>query len=119
MSEEQAGSALEAKHRAKIRELNDRFRKTFAGGQVMMTAGVAALSPETQRAVPRKIQKFDAFDDGNDPWGEHDFVSIEHEGSTFFAKIDCYDLKLEGHSEDAADASKTRRVLTIMLAEEY
>ena len=105
--------------RAKIRALNDAFWKTFWGGKVMMTAGVAALDGAVRRAVFAKIQAFDAFDDENDPWGEHDFVSIEHEGQTFFAKIDHYDRDLRGHSEDAADPEKTCRVMTIMLAEEY
>ena len=74
--------------RAKIRALNDAFRKTFWGGRVLMTAGVAALENPVRNAVVEKIKAFDAFDDGNDPWGEHDFVSVEHDGQTFFAKID-------------------------------
>jgi hypothetical protein len=73
--------------RAKIRALNDAFRKTFWGGCVMTTAGVAALENPVRNAVVEKIKAFDAFDDGNDPWGEHDFVSVEHDGQTFFAKI--------------------------------
>ncbi len=109
----------EAARRATIRGLNDAFRKTFSGGGVMMRAGVNALATEERQAIFRKIREFDAFDDDNDPWGEHDFVSVEHAGQTFFGKIDYYDRDLQGHSEDAADAGKTRRVLTIMLAEEY
>ena len=105
--------------RAKIRALNDAFRKTFWGGRVLMTAGVAALENPVRNAVVEKIKAFDAFDDDNDPWGEHDFVSVEHDGQTFFAKINYYDRKLEAHSEDAADPEKTCRVMTIMLAEEH
>jgi hypothetical protein len=105
--------------RAKIRALNDAFRTSFRGGRVMMTAGVAALEAPVRNAVIEKIRAFDAFDDNNDPWGEHDFVSVEHDGQTFFAKIDYYDRKLEAHSEDAADPEKTCRVMTIMLAEEH
>ena len=105
--------------RAKIRALNDAFRKTFRGGRVMMTAGVNALADAVQRVVFQKIQAFDAFDDENDPWGKHDFVSVEHDGQTFFAKIDYYNRDLSGHSEDATDPEKTCRVMTIMLAEEY
>ena len=105
--------------RAKIRALNDAFRKTFRGGRVMMTAGVNALTHTVQRAVFQKIQAFDAFDDERDPWGKHDFVSVEHDGQTFFAKIDYYNRDLSGHSKDATDPEKTCRVMTIMLAEEY
>ena len=105
--------------RAKIRALNDAFRQSFWGGRVMMTAGVAALETVVRNAVVVKVQAFDAFDDDNDPWGKHDFISIEHDGQTFFAKIDCYNRDLSGHSKDATDPEKTCRVMTIMLAEEY
>lgn len=105
--------------RAKIRALNDALLKSFCGGRVMMTAGVAALAAPVRNAVVEKIKAFDAFDDENDPWGEHDFVSVEHDGQTYFAKIDYYDRELQGHSEDPTDPEKTCRVMTIMLAEEH
>jgi hypothetical protein len=73
--------------RAKIRALNDAFRESFRGGRVMMTAGVAALEATVRNGVVEKIRSFDAFDDDNDPWGEHDFVSVELDGQTYFAKI--------------------------------
>lgn len=119
MSNDDSAADREAAQRANIRALNDRLRRQFDGGRIMMTAGVSALAPETQRAVFRKIQEFDAFSEENDPWNEHDFVSVEHDGMTFFAKIDYYDCDLQGLSEDPADPEKTRRVMTIMLADEY
>ena len=67
----------EVARRAKIRALNDAFRKSFWGGRVMMTAGVAALDAPARNAVVVKIQDFDAFDDQRDPWDNHGFVSVE------------------------------------------
>jgi hypothetical protein len=108
-----------AAYRVKVRALNDAFRTSFAGGQVVMTSGVAALADETREAVTGKIKAFDAFDKDNDPWDEHDFISVEHDGQTFFAKIDYYDRNREYGSEDPSDPLQTCRVMTIMLAEEY
>jgi hypothetical protein len=55
----------------------------------------------------------------NDPHKEHDFGNFTLVGRKFFFKLDYYDLAMEFGSEDPADPSKTTRVLTIMLAEEY
>ena len=103
----------------RIRLLNDFLRTSFAGGKVMLTAGVDALPAATKAAVLAKVQGFKAFNADNDPHGEHDFVNIEHEGKTYFAKIDYYSPDLEGGSEDPADPKKTTRVLTIMRTDEY
>lgn len=104
---------------ARIRELNDAFRKTFVGGRVMLTAGVNALCENDKAAVLTKVRTFDAFDSDNDPYGEHDFVSVEHNGERYFAKIDYYEPDLRYGSDDPADLSKTVRVMTIMCADEY
>ena len=105
--------------RAKIRALNDAFRKTFWGGRVMMTAGVAALENPVRNAVVEKIKAFDAFDDDNDPWGKHDFVSVEHDGQTFFAKIDYYDRSWKPIRKTRPIPRKRAACMTIMLAEEH
>ena len=103
----------------RIRELNDAFRATFVGGQVLITAGVNALPDEAKAAVLAKVRSFRDFDRENDPHGEHDFVSFEHDGETYFAKIDYYAPDMQGGSEDPADPRKTARVMTIMRADEY
>ena len=103
----------------KVRELNDAFRTTMTGGKVLMTAGVDALPSDVKAMVIRTVATFSDFTADNDPHGEHDFGSFELEGRKFFFKIDYYALDLVHGSEDPADASKTTRVLTIMLAEEY
>lgn len=102
-----------------IRELNDRFRTTLTGGQVYMTVAIGALAPEARDRVIRCVTAFTDFTPDNDPHGEHDFGSFEVEGQMFFWKIDYYDRRLKYGSEDPADPTKTTRVLTILLAEEY
>jgi hypothetical protein len=102
-----------------IRELNDKFRTSFEGGRVMMTAGVDALPPDVKAAVIRKVAMFSDFTADNDPHQEHDFGSFTLAGRKFFWKIDAYDKAMQFGSEDPADPAKTTRVLTIMLASEY
>jgi hypothetical protein len=104
---------------AKIRELNDAFRTTMTGGKVLLTAGVDALPSDIKAAVIRRVATFSEFNKDNDPYGEHDFGSFAVAGHKFFFKIDAYDADMRFGSEDPADPTKTTRVLTIMLAEEY
>jgi hypothetical protein len=103
----------------KIRTLNDAFRRSFAGGKVLMTAGIVALGAVTKAKLLDEVRTFDAFTADNDPHGEHDFGSFEIDGHKIFWKIDYYDSAMEFGSEDPADPSKTTRVLTIMLVSEY
>lgn len=68
------------------------------------------------------VQRFAQFDDFNsddDPHGERDFGAFEFHGHQLFWKIDPYDADYALGSDDPTDLSKTRRVLTIMLAEEW
>lgn len=104
---------------ARIRQLNDAFRQTFAGGRVLLTAGVDALPETDKSALLTKIRTFDGFNDDNDPYGEHDFFAIEHSGERYFAKLDYYALDLLHGSEDPSDPAQTIRVLTVMRADEY
>ncbi len=105
--------------RERIRDLNDAFRTTFAGGRVVLTAGVDALPLEVKMVVLIRVMAFSAFTPENDPHGEHDFGSFELAERKFFFKIDYYDRNMEFGSDDPADPAKTTRVLTLMLAEEY
>ncbi|MEM9268982.1 MAG: DUF3768 domain-containing protein [Pseudomonadota bacterium] len=104
----------------RIRELNDRFRTCGEGqGQLVVTQGVAELGEEATLRIVTAVRQFNAFNEDNDPWGEHDFGALEAEGQKIFWKIDYYDLLLTAHSANAANEGQTRRVLTIMLASEY
>ena len=104
---------------AAIRALNDKFRQTLQGGTVLMTAGIVALGPERQAEIIASVRTFDDFSPDNDPWGEHDFGSLEIAGERVFFKIEYYDVTRAMHSANPADPSKTERVMTIMLASEY
>ncbi|HLO75346.1 MAG TPA: DUF3768 domain-containing protein [Magnetospirillum sp.] len=103
----------------RIRALNDRLRRTHAGGLVMVTSGIRAMGEDAMRELLEAVAHFDAFGPDNDPWGEHDMGSLGFQGRRVFWKIDYYDAQLAGSSPDPADPQVTRRVLTIMLAEEY
>jgi hypothetical protein len=108
----------------RVRELNDEFRRTFIGGDVILTNGVRyvvdTFDELKARALFRAVQTFDDFEKGNDPYGEHDFGSILFDGHKFFWKIDYYAKgDMNYGSDDPADPEKTTRVMTIMLAEEY
>lgn len=108
-----------ALRRDRIRNLNDKFRQTLAGGQVLMTPGIAELGPIKTLAIVEMVRNFAAFDDGNDPYGEHDFGAFRLESERLLWKIDYYDLTLTAGSPDPADPAITCRVLTIMKASEW
>ena len=111
---------IESKERiARIRDLNDAFRRTFLGGRVMMTCGVDALPEPIKTKALQLVGVFDQFGEDNDPYGEHDFGSIKFADCTFFWKIDYYDARCEFGSEDPSDPKVTTRVLTVMLSSEY
>jgi|SRR5262245_7547124 len=104
----------------KIATLNDTFRKTFFGGRVILTPGVASLDNLQRRALMNAVRTFDDFKkDEDDPYGEHDFGAIDFDRTKYFWKIDYYDRSMEYGSDDPADPNKTMRVLTVMRADEY
>ena len=103
----------------RIRELNDQFRRTFIGGKVLRTIGVASLPIKEQAIVLTMVQTFDYFSKADDPYGEHDFGAFDFDGITYFWKIDYHDHDYLYISPDAADPNITNRVLTIMRADEY
>lgn len=103
-----------------IRELNDVLRSTLITGKLILTAGIRSLPDAVREDIITKVRCFDDFNEGNDPYGEHDFGAFEQENvGRIFWKIDYYDRFYEYHSPDPANPKVTRRVLTIMLADEY
>ena len=103
----------------RIRALNDELRKTGAGGKTYLTPGIIAKGADFIAKVTAAVQAFDAFTDDNDPWQEHDCATLDVDGETVMFKIEYYDENMEYGSPDPADPHVTRRVLTILLAEEY
>lgn len=109
---------------AKIRDLNDRFRRgdPSVPGEVLLTPGICELidgSLINQALLLSTIRAFDAFTEDNDPYGEHDFGAFMLEDQKCFWKLDVYDPKLEMAALDATDVALSRRVLTVMLVTEY
>ena len=104
---------------ARIRALNDQLRQHLTGGMAVITPGVGALGLAAVERIVKTIAVFDDFCRANDPYEEHDFGAFEADGHMIYFKIDYYDPNLSMHSQDPANPSVTRRVITIMLAEEY
>ncbi|WP_018700324.1 DUF3768 domain-containing protein [Amorphus coralli] len=113
--EEGCGSGMPAT----LATLNDAFRRSFTGGRVMVTRGVAALPEAERAALLEAVREFDGFDESNDPYGEHDFGAIDCGANRYFWKIDAYDRSMKAASPDPLDPLQTWRVLTVMRADEY
>ena len=99
---------------AKIAAINDEHRRNMEGCNV--TRGVSAMGEDVNEVFVR-VRDFTEFNEDNDPYGEHDFGSFTVAGNKVFWKIDYYQQDLSGGC-DPLDPD-CRRVLTIMLAEEY
>jgi hypothetical protein len=61
----------------RIRALNDRFRRSFQGGRILLTRGVQARGEAAVAAILERVRQFDAFTADNDPHGEHDFGAFK------------------------------------------
>ena len=129
-------SATLTRQRERIARLNDLARQAMGVAcTAVATVGFRSLPEADQSCIRELIETFDAFDEDNDPHGERDFGTIyqlgngcwtterprlrDDERERVFWKIDCFDHELCFASEDAADPAITRRVLTIMLSDEY
>ncbi|MBO6727345.1 MAG: DUF3768 domain-containing protein [Rhizobiaceae bacterium] len=102
-----------------IAALNDNLRRFHKGGMVTVSRGVAALDRKVWAEVIVAVAAFDNFTSNNDPYGEHDCAVVDVDGLRVIWKIDYFDPSMLHHSDDPTDIGKTRRVMTIMLAEEY
>jgi hypothetical protein len=105
--------------RLKIRDLNDAFRADIPEGKCIITTGVSELGMPFSTAAVAAARAFCEFTPDNDPDGEHDFGAFTIGEERLCWKIDYYDPTLRFGSRDPSDPAQTRRVLTIMLAEEF
>ena len=128
--------ASQRERTARIARLNDRARRAMGlACTAFVTVGFRSLPDADQSRVRELIETYDAFDEDNDPHGERDFGTIyqlgdgrwtterprmrEDERERVFWKLDYYDRQTEFASDDAANPAITRRVLTVMLSNEY
>lgn len=110
----------------KLGEANDRFRENLLRGlerghRMVATQAVLARGPLVIQEVLHRVLTFpsSSFRESFDPYGDRDFIVIEHLRCRYWAKIDPYDLSMEGCSPDPADDAVTLRVMTLMLPDEY
>jgi hypothetical protein len=96
-----------------IAALNDKFR--LVTSKYMLTNGIRSLT--NLDVLIDYIALYSAFNEDNDPYGEHDFGSLEWKGEKVFWKIDYYNQALSGWCDPLSPDCK--RVITVMLAEEY
>lgn len=114
-----------------IAQQNDLFRRQILSspdlwpakeripGKAVTTRGLDLLPADGLRTARDQVRDFSAFTLANDPHGEHDFGAIQVGDEQLFWKIDYFDPTYEFGADDPSDLARTRRVLTIMLAEEW
>lgn len=130
-----------ARRKSEACKLNDLARSEMGeNGRLVATQGIMALEFIDRRTICRAIQAFDSWDEGDDPYGVHDFgclfgtgpsgeiawstEAIDTEenpfvGTKVFWKIDVYADDLVHGAERPWVDNENVRVLTIMLASEY
>ena len=90
----------------------DRLRKSIPfirkPNVLLLTCGISGTFPNEVPLILQMVKEFDAFNEGNDPWNEHDFGAFDFRGEMIFWKIDDH----KGHEG-------YELVLTVMLASEY
>jgi hypothetical protein len=104
---------------AEIRRLNDQFRTTFRGGEVLLTQSVANLPEMVKATILTTVTAFKDFNEENDPREEHDYGSFDYAGHEVWWKIDYWNLAMDSVSPDPADPERTKRIMTVGLAEDW
>jgi hypothetical protein len=83
------------------------------------TAGAVTLALKRLAALRAALAAFTDFSEDNDPHGEHDFGAFVLFGQSLLWKIDYYHPDHDAHAPVPSNIELCRRILTVMLAEEY
>lgn len=104
----------------RIRQLNDELRTegSSRNGRVV-AAGRLAQEIEKIGKVAAAVAAYDDWNEGDDPYGEHDFGKLDVNGEEVIWKIDYYSLDEMHGSDHPEDPNVTVRILTLMFAEDY
>lgn len=105
--------------KARVRDLNDQFRKDGDGGVYRFTESFVALGHERCAEVLQAIAAYDDFSPENDPPGLRDFGCVTVGGEPHFWHIDYLDKSELRESPDPADDRVTVRILKVMLSSDF
>lgn len=91
---------------------NDEIRQQglFGPGQdslLIITPGIAELGNTAIDQLIVKLMQFDAWDQGNDPYGDRDFGTLTWEGQKVFFKFDPH------------ESDPQARIITLLRPSEY
>ncbi len=99
-----------------VAAMNDQFRVKGLGNGWILRPHVRSLDAESLLQLLGKIQAFTGFPK-NDP---HNFGSVELDrDEEYFWKIEHFDHEQKFQSADPSNPCVTRRVMTVMRADEY
>lgn len=102
----------------RIRQLNDRMRRTLTAEHVQFTDVIKSLDEPALEKILDTVRRFDAFDPHIDLDGEHEFGMLSIDGHVIMFRIT---YQASGWSSPPPDpaADDTIRVLTIMDQADY
>lgn len=101
-----------------------RFNGQLLDAKVALSFELSQLDHEDLLPVLKALREFDAYESGNDPYGEHDFTVFSHPvrgvEKRFMFKIEYFsDASMNFGSEDPVDPSKTFRLAMLSLVSEH
>ena len=112
-------SALLVRKGYNVRVLEKEVFPRFSIGESLLPQCMEYIEEAGMLAAVHAVMAIETFTEDNDPYGDHSFGVIEVRGHKLFWKLDLYNTDYSMGSDNPTGLTKTRRVLTIMLAEEY